>query len=50
MRETNKGVVNMLKKLIKRMFSRKTTLKQKQSMCDYLDQLQAKRMEGMKLI
>ena len=39
----------MLKKLIK-LFNRKTTLEQQLKQCEYLDQLQNKQMEGLKLV
>ena len=39
----------MLNKLIK-LFNRKTKLQQQQDICNYLDQLQNKQMEGLKLV
>ena len=37
-------------KLIKSLFNRKTTLEQQLKQCEYLDQLQNKQMEGLKLV
>jgi hypothetical protein len=37
-------------KFIKRLFNKKTTLEQQIELCSYLDSIQNKTIEGMKLI
>jgi hypothetical protein len=43
------GDINMIK-FIKGLFNKKTTTQQQNELCSYLDQLQNKAMEGMKLV